>query len=103
MPASPARRLVRKADAPPLVAAYDANGRLIGVVDPAHITPVAAEPTPQGDGAGAEAEDITKATQQLKKALRDTRDAPEQARLATSMNQAAAAGLRRIHSMSPRL
>jgi hypothetical protein len=108
VPTSPARRLVRKADAPPLVAAYDASGRLIGVVDPADITPVAVDTTAPRDDAGAEAddpsaEDVTKAMQQLKKALRDTVDAPEQARLATSMNQAAAVGLRRIHSVPPRL
>lgn len=59
--ASVPARPVAKADKPPQVAVYDADGNLVGVTDPDSITPVAAAQSPEKPKAEAPPKDMTPA------------------------------------------
>jgi hypothetical protein len=97
-------RLVRKADKKALAAAYDQTGKLIGLVDPDEITPIAdlsapeedLDPVPAGE-VGTPADEVGKRASVLKKSVYRSTDVAEQNRVAEHLNAAAIAGLRIIH------
>jgi hypothetical protein len=99
---------IRKADKPLPVAAYDQNGKLVGIImDPSAIQPLAGDglevdltPAPAAE-VGTPADAVGKVAL-LKKSVYGARDVAERERAAEALNRAAIIGLRTIHGRPPR-
>jgi hypothetical protein len=111
-PPKPGPTVVAKTDKPAPVAAYDQNGKLVGIImDPSKITPVvggaapgsnpAAKPAPAQKPAPAAAAPAAPAVGEevakLQKAARFADDPADRIKALDALNGAAAEALRRIH------